>query len=327
MTKFLRYKNLNKSNKDLYYKSGNVLTIGFFDGVHIGHQKILGTGKKISLEKNIPFVILTFQPHPNKVFSPAKEFPLLTSLEDRLKLINNFDVDLVIVMPFTKDFSVITKGEFLDKIIKKKINPKLLVIGEDFRFGYKAKGNVDFLKRYFEEQNIKVNVIQLLKINKKTVSSTLIRELIKKGEIFKANNLLQRNYEIYGSIIKGRGMGKVIGFPTINIKMVEELVLPGNGVYLGEIKSNILRKYCLINIGKRPTFNGKKKTIEFYILNTEKEKVIRLIKSEILRLCFIDKLRNEIKFESVEKLVKQIKEDIKKAKGILIKYRKFKNPS
>jgi len=327
MTEFLMYKNLNKYNKNLYYKSGNVLTIGFFDGVHIGHQKVLSYGKKISLEKNIPFIILTFQPHPNKVFFPARKLSLLTSLEDRLKLINNFDADLVIVMPFTKDFSMMTKEKFLDEIIKKKINPKLLVIGEDFRFGYKAKGNVDFLKRHFKEQNIEVNVIQLLKINKETVSSTLIRELIKKGEILKANNLLQRNYEIYGTIIKGKGMGKVIGFPTINIKMVEDLVLPGNGVYLGEIKSSSLRKYCLINIGKRPTFDGKKKTIEFYVLNTEKEKVIRLIKSEILRLYFIDKLRNEIKFESVEKLVKQIKEDIKKAKGILKEYKKFKNPS
>lgn len=327
MIKIVKLKNLKEHKENLNYKKGNVLTIGFFDGVHIGHQKILGIGKKISLEKDIPFVILTFHPHPNKVFFPAKELSLLTSLEDRLKLINCFDVDLVIVIPFTKDFSMITKEKFLDEIIKRKINPKFLVIGEDFRFGYKAKGNVDFLKRYFEEQNVKVNVIPLLKVNDKTVSSTLIRELIKKGEISKANNLLQRTYEIYGSVIKGKGMGKVIGFPTINIKMLEELVLPGDGVYLGEIKSNSLRRYCLINIGKRPTFDGKKRTIEFYILDTKEEKVKELMKSEILRLYFIDKLRNEIKFESVKKLVNQIKKDIKKAKGILKEYKKFENLS
>jgi len=327
MIKIAKLKNLNKHKENSNYKKGNVLTIGFFDGVHIGHQKILGIGKKISLENDIPFVILTFHPHPNKVFFPAKEFSLLTSLEDRLKLINSFDVDLVIVITFTKDFSMINKEKFLDEIIKRKINPKFLVVGEDFRFGYKAKGNVDFLKRYFEEQNVKVNIIPLLKVNDKTVSSTLIRELIMKGEIFKANNLLQRTYEIHGSVIKGKGMGKVIGFPTINIKMLEELVLPGNGVYLGEIKSNSLRRYCLINIGKRPTFDEKKRTIEFYILDTKEEKVKGLMKSEILRLCFIDKLRNEIKFESVEKLVNQIKKDIKKAKGILKEYKKFENLS
>ncbi|GAH16699.1 unnamed protein product [marine sediment metagenome] len=122
MIKIVKLKNLKEHKENLNYKKGNVLTIGFFDGVHIGHQKILGIGKKISLEKDIPFVILTFHPHPNKVFFPAKELSLLTSLEDRLKLINCFDVDLVIVIPFTKDFSMITKEKFLDEIIKRKIN-------------------------------------------------------------------------------------------------------------------------------------------------------------------------------------------------------------
>jgi len=317
MTKIFKLENLSKNNKNLYYKNGNVLTIGFFDGVHIGHKKILSIGKKISLETKIPFIVLTFHPHPNEIIFKNKKFPLLTSLEDRLKSIMNFNVDVIIVIPFTKEFSMMAKDEFLNEIVIKKINPKTIVIGEDFKFGYKAKGNINFLIKYLEDKKIVLKIVPLVKIDKDIISSTLIRELIKKGKVSKANNLLGRNYGIFGSIIKGEGMGRIIGFPTINMKTSKELLLPGDGVYLGKIKSDGFRKYCLINIGIRPTFNGKKRTVEFHILDTEKEKVKGLMKSKILRLYFINKLRNEIKFESVEKLVNQIKKDIKEVRKIL----------
>lgn len=317
MTKIIKYKTVKNFKENLNYKDGNILTIGFFDGVHIGHQKVLKNGKKLSLEKNIPFIVLTFHPHPNEIIFPDRKFTLLTSLENRIKLIMDFGVDVIIVIPFTKEFSLLTKEGFLEEIVKNRINPKDLVIGEDFRFGYKADGNIEFLLEYFKNQDISVNVIPLLKIDKSIISSTLIRKLIINGEISYANKLLGRNFKVYGSVIKGRGVGSSIGFPTLNIKKLKEILLPGDGIYLGQVKFDNSKKYCLINIGKRPTFDGKRRTVETYILDTEEDEIKKLRELGLLKLYFIKKLRDEIKFESVEKLVEQIKRDIKKAREII----------
>lgn len=317
MTKIIEYKSIKNFKENSNYKDGNVLTIGFFDGVHIGHQKILKKGKKLSLKKNIPFVVLTFHPHPDEIIFPDRKLLLLTSLEDRIKLIMDFGVDLIIVIPFTKEFSLLNKERFLEEIVKNRINPKYLVIGEDFRFGHKADGNVEFLLKYFKNQDISVNVIPLLKIDKSIISSTLIRKLIMNGKISYANKLLGRNFKIYGSIIKGRGVGSSIGFPTLNIKTLKEILLPGDGVYLGRVKFYNSKKYCLINIGKKPTFDGKRRTVETYILNIEGDEIKKLRELGPLTLYFIKKLRDEIKFESVEKLIRQIKRDIKKAREII----------
>jgi riboflavin kinase/FMN adenylyltransferase len=317
VTKIIEYKSIKNFKENSNYKDGNVLTIGFFDGVHIGHQKILKNGKKLSLKKNIPFVVLTFHPHPDEIIFPDRKLLLLTSLEDRIKLIMDFGVDLIIVIPFTKEFSLLNKERFLEEIVKNRINPKYLVIGEDFRFGHKADGNVEFLLKYFKNQDISVNVIPLLKIDKSIISSTLIRKLIMNGKISYANKLLGRNFKIYGSIIKGRGVGSSIGFPTLNIKTLKEILLPGDGVYLGRVKFYNSKKYCLINIGKKPTFDGKRRTVETYILNIEGDEIKKLRELGPLTLYFIKKLRDEIKFESVEKLIRQIKRDIKKAREII----------
>jgi riboflavin kinase/FMN adenylyltransferase len=317
VTKIIEYKSIKNFKENSNYKDGNVLTIGFFDGVHIGHQKILKKGKKLSLKKNIPFVVLTFHPHPDEIIFPDRKLLLLTSLEDRIKLIMDFGVDLIIVIPFTKEFSLLNKERFLEEIVKNRINPKYLVIGEDFRFGHKADGNVEFLLKYFKNQDISVNVIPLLKIDKSIISSTLIRKLIMNGKISYANKLLGRNFKIYGSIIKGRGVGSSIGFPTLNIKTLKEILLPGDGVYLGLVKFYNSKKYCLINIGKKPTFDGKRRTVETYILNIEGDEIKKLRELGPLTLYFIKKLRDEIKFESVEKLIRQIKRDIKKAREII----------
>ncbi|MAJ44119.1 MAG: hypothetical protein CMF96_05145 [Candidatus Marinimicrobia bacterium] len=305
------YNSLKKKSK----LQNVVMTIGTFDGVHLGHLKLFEILIKKAKTINSESVVITFDPHPQHVIgkgiNPKK---LLTGIDKKIKLIKKLGVDHIIVIPFDINFSRLTADEFLREIIVKYFKPCSIVIGHDHHFGYKKEGNIKFLNSKKKQYHFEVTEVKADFYKNKIISSTWIRELIESRNIKKINLLLGRKYSIEGTVTKGDGRGRLIGFPTANLK-VQNLMLqiPENGVYL--VQSWIKRKkfFGMCNIGSRPTFDSQKnKVIEVHIFNS---KPMNLYDKE-LKIEFIQFLRDEQKFESKEDLIDQIKID----KSICHKY-------
>jgi len=272
--------------------------MGVFDGVHRGHRVILkeavGEAKRIKGTS----IALTFWPHPQKEGS-------LYSLEHRLRLIAALGIDVCIVINFNRQFAGISAENFIRDILIGKIRAEYVYVGKNFRFGKGAKGDYRTLKNLSKAYGFKLKLFKVIKINHRPISSTLIRSLIRKGKLIKAGHLLMRPVNILGTVIRGRALGRRIGFPTANIDPHHE-VIPPTGVYaVRAIYAK--RKYRgICNIGTRPTLSGKKKiSIEVYIYNFKKN-----IYGKDLEVQFIKKIREERKFPCLASLVRQIKKDI-----------------
>ena len=289
-----------------------VLALGNFDGLHMGHRKILKT-TQIKAEKiNARSGVLIFDPHPLKILNPLQEIPLLTTLHFRAELINELGLDIFLVASFNKKLAKIFPEEFVKEYLVDKFRVKGVVVGYDYSFGYGGLGKVEHLKNYGKEYGFEVKVVEPYKIRGRKVSSSLIRRLITSGEVEEASLYLGYHFTLEGGVVPGEGLGKIIGFPTANLQVPENLVIPGNGVYLTLTSWGGKELYSLTNIGLKPTFKGKKRTIETHILDFNDN----LYKHE-LRIKFLQKIRNEVPFANMEELKKQISQDIKIARDII----------
>lgn len=288
----------NSSNK-------TIVTIGTFDGVHIGHQKILQKITQVAQEENCESVVLTFFPHPRMVLQQDNSIRLLNTLTEKAGLFEKIGIDHLIIHPFNEEFSQLSAEDFVKQILVDQLNVKKIVIGYDHRFGKNRSADLNDLVEFGKKYNFEVEQISAEEINDNAVSSTKIRNSLLDGDIEIANSYLGYNYNFTGTVVKGKQLGRTIGFPTANISIEEEYkLLPKNGVYIvrTEIEGN--RYFGMMNIGTRPTVDGNTQSVEVYILNFNSEIYNSIITVEILQF-----IRNEQKFGSLDDLKGQIEKD------------------
>ena len=300
--KIYRNANLNKRHHN------GVIAIGNFDGLHLGHQKVINEAKKKAKKNNLPFGIMTFEPVPVMFFNSNIKNHRINSLKQKKLQLKKFKLDFLIIIRFNKKFSTLTAKQFIMKIINNKTKCKFLYVSKNFKFGHKRKGTVQMLKKYEKLYDFKSIITKPYKKNKKIISSTLIRKKIVSGKIKEANKLLNREWRVEGKVIKGQKRGRKIGFPTCNLKL-DDYIIPRLGVYAVKINGLKFSKKGIANIGFRPTFNGKNLLLETNIFGINKN----LYNKEI-SVSFRRFIRREKKFKDLEHLKKQIKIDIKKAK-------------
>jgi len=293
--------------------SKSILTIGTFDGVHLGHQKIITSLVTKAKQKSLQANILTFFPHPRMVLQKESNLKLIDTLEEKQNLLSELGIDNLIIQPFSKEFSKLTAIEFTRDVLVNELGMSALMIGYDHRFGKNREASVEDLIRYGESYNFEVTVIPAQDISSITVSSTKIRDAIKISNFKKVNQFLGRPYELNGKVIKGNGVGRTIKYPTANIEIKEIYkLIPPKGVYLVKIYLGENEFSGMMNIGNRPTINGLNQTIEVHIFDFDKD-----IYGKNLKVCFLKKIRKEKKFDSLPSLKSQLKKDEENCKRIL----------
>jgi len=291
----------------------SVVTIGTFDGVHIGHQTILKQIVSEAKENNGKSILITFWPHPRFVLNKNADLKLLSTFEEKSAIIKELGVDYIVKLEFTAEFSKLSAHDFVESILIDAIGTKNLFIGYDHHFGNNREGNISFLKENASEFGFEVNEISRQDIDDIGVSSTKIRNAIGDGQIHLANSLLGRNYSLSGEVIHGEKKGREIGFPTANILVPETYkLLPADGAYA--IKATVRgEKYNgMLNIGFKPTLKGTKRTIEAHLFNFDEQ-----IYEEMVKIEFIKLLRRETKFNSLDELKNQLNIDRQEAMNLL----------
>ena len=304
-----------RNPKLLNLKKKYFITVGTFDGVHLGHQKIITHLVKKAKQKNCGTLLLTFDPHPRKVVQPSNAPMLLQTIEERSEILSKLGLEIIFVQPFTKAFSKLNAEEYVKDILVNQLNVEHLLVGYNHRFGKNRNANIFDLKKLGKKYKFSVGEIQAHIVNKITVSSTKIRHAINNGNIKYANSLLGHTYKLKGIVMKGRQNGKKIGFPTANVKINErEKILPKNGVYAVKVNYNKMTNLAMMNIGTNPTFSGNYISNEVHLINWDGN----LYKKEI-EIFFIERIRDEKKFNSIQDLSIQLQND----KNYVLK--KFKN--
>ena len=298
------YQNLKINKKH----QNSVVAIGNFDGVHLGHQKVINHAQKKAKKNKLPFGIITFEPMPVMFFNKKIKNHRINSLTQKKNLLRKLRLDFLIIVNFNKKFSKLLPKEFIEKIVFKKAKCKFVYVSNNFKFGYKRQGNTKTLKKYSNIYNYKTVITNPFKQINKVISSTIIRKKISQGKIYEINKLLNRNWRIQGKVIKGDKRGRKIGFPTCNVKILD-YVIPKLGVYAVKVKTTKFVKKGIANIGYRPTFNGQNLLLEVNIFGINKN----LYNKEI-KVNFIKFIRPEKKFKNLEQLKKQIKVDINRVK-------------
>ena len=295
----------NSINIPKNYKA-SALAIGNFDGIHKGHQKVFGETRKFAKRKKIKFGVLTFTPLPIMFFYKKIKNFRLTSEDQKIKLFKKHQVDFVINIKFNKNFSKISAEDFIKKIIYKKMNPQLLSVSNNFRFGRKRKGDVNLLKKFSNKYAYRLLNITPLKYSGKMVSSTRIRKCLKNGDINLANKLLSRTWFIDGQVKKGKKIGRKLGYRTCNVK-IKNYILPKMGIYAVKISVGDKKKIYggVAYLGSRPTFGGKEIFLETNIFGIKKS----LYKKK-LRVYFLKFLRGDRKFKNPTQLIRQMNKDV-----------------
>jgi riboflavin kinase / FMN adenylyltransferase len=289
-----------------------VLTIGNFDGVHLGHQKIILEVLKRSEEIKGTSMAVTFEPHPMKVLAPEREIRILTTLEEKAKLIEEMGVNVLLCINFNKEFANLLPDDFIEDVLVKKINAKEIIVGTNYAFGKNKKGTVELLKRRGKKYGFRVKAVSNVRVYGNIVSSSSIRSLLLKGAVYDTSTFLGRAYSIEGSVIKGKGRGKnLLNIPTANITTPVEIA-PKEGVYAVRVGFNNSIYEGVANIGKNPTFGNTDVSYEVHLLNFSGD-----LLGEDIRIFFIDRLRGEQLFPDILSLEKQIRNDIERAREIL----------
>tara|TARA_Y100000389_G_scaffold126249_1_gene123623 strand:+ start:1117 stop:2043 length:927 start_codon:yes stop_codon:yes gene_type:complete len=289
---------------------GSIILIGNFDGLHLGHQKLFNLAKKYKKKYSLKVGVLTFEPMPKMYFNSNIKNFRISNQQQKINKLNKLKVDFVIIKKFGKKFSKIKSIDFIKKILAKKVKAKFIFVSNNFKFGNKREGNVKQLINHENICNYKIINPRPLKIKKRIVSSSLIRNYLQKGKLIEANKLLGRKWSIEGKVQKGRQLGKKIGFPTANID-IKDYILAYPGVYGVRVKSVKSSKYIkgIANLGYRPTFNGKKILLEVHLFNFSGN-----LYNKYLTVEFLKFIRKEKKFKNIVQLRKQIKIDLLVAK-------------
>ena len=288
----------------------SLISVGNFDGVHRAHAHVLGEIVRRARNTDGKAVAVTFEPHPARILRPDSRLKLLTPLAEKLRLLESTGIDAVLVLPFGRDLSLMTPRQFAERILKKKLHAREVHEGYNFRFGHKAAGDVNLLTQLGAEMGFEVTVYPEEKLRGEPVSSSHIRKLVGEGRVSRARHLLSRPFCVLAAPGRGRGLGSKYTVPTINLARYEELV-PGDGVYITCTRVGTERFDSVTNVGNRPTFGADSFAIETHLLNFYP---IELTAESEVEICFLDRLRDEIKFPSVEALREQIARDVKKAR-------------
>tara|TARA_B110000438_G_scaffold33857_1_gene33495 strand:- start:6522 stop:7454 length:933 start_codon:yes stop_codon:yes gene_type:complete len=283
-----------------------VATIGYFDGIHFGHKKILTSIVKNAKSNKGLSMVITFWPHPRIVLGKNKKIELLSTMKEKENILKSIGIDLLYVIKFTKEFAKITAKDFTINFLSKKLKIDKLVIGYNHNFGNNREGNYNYLKNNKNLYQFKIQEISKQQINKEIeISSSLIRENLIEGNIKKASKMLGYNYFLKGKVIKGDGIGSKINYPTANINIENsKKLIPGDGVYAIIIEIKKIKYLGMLNVGYRPTVNGKDKRFEVHIFDFNSNIYNKKIKIE-----FIEKIRNEKKFKNLAELKNQLKKD------------------
>lgn len=298
--------------------SESVVTIGVFDGVHRGHQRIVARAAELGRERGLPVVAVTFDPHPDEVIRPGSHPPFLSSARRRAELLAGLGVDAVCVIPFTLEFSRLDPEEFVRQVLVDGLHAAAVVVGEDFRCGYKAVGDVPLLTKLGEKYDFTTEGLPLLVVDGMTVSSTSIRQLLTDGDVTEAARLLGRPHRVEGVVVRGHQRGRQLGFPTANLESPPHTAVPADGIYAGwlatldEAGAETSRWPAAISIGTNPTFDGHVRTVEAYALDRTDLDLYGLHAA----IDFAVRLRGTLRFDSVDALVEQMREDVNQAREI-----------
>jgi len=282
-----------------------VVTIGTFDGVHLGHQKIIKRLINSGKENNLKSVILTFFPHPRMVLQKEAKIKLINTIDERTHIIDNLGLDFLLIKKFTNEFSRLSAENFVKQILVDKLRAKKVIIGYDHRFGRNRNADIEDLKTFGALYHFEVEEISAQDIDDVAVSSTKIRKALNEGNIETANRYLGYDFMLTGKVIKGKGLGKQLGFPTANIQIKEDYkLIPKQGAYVVSALIHDQRVYGMLNIGMNPTVNGEKESIEVHFFNFNQD-----LYNKNIQINLLHRLRDEIKFNSVEALKKQLSKD------------------
>lgn len=286
-------------------QKSTIVTIGTFDGVHIGHLQILNLVVEEAKKNDCESLVLTFFPHPKQVLDASETIKQLSTIDEKVSLLEKAGIDHVVIHPFDNAFSLLTAEEFVATVLVKQFNLKKIVIGHDHRFGKNRSAGIDDLLVFGQQYDFEVIQIEAATLNEIAVSSTKIRTALQEGAIELANSYLNYYYSITGTVVKGNQLGRTIGFPTANIQLDQDYkMLPKNGVYIVTTMLNGFVLYGMMNIGTRPTINGINQTIEVHFLDFNQD-----IYTKTLTLSILKKIREEQKFPSFEALKQQLSED------------------
>jgi len=289
-----------------------VLTIGNFDGVHLGHQKIISEVLRMAEEMNGTSMAMTFEPHPVKVLAPEKELKMLTTFKEKARVLDAIGIDVMLCINFTREFADLSPDAFIEDVLVKKIAAKEVVIGQNYAFGKNKKGTTEFLRRKGRELGFKVKVVRSMKLDGDVVSSSRIRRILQKGKVHELPTFLGRAYSIEGEVIRGTGRGsKILNVPTANIR-TPDVIVPREGVYAVRVMVKDSFFDGVVNIGRRPTFGGSDVSYEAHLFNFSGD-----ILGETIRIYFIEWIRGERTFPDALSLETQIRNDIQRAKEIL----------
>lgn len=301
--------------EDVERVPNSVITVGTFDGVHAGHRAIIDTVVEKAEQRNARSVLVTFDPHPRNIINPGDAgIKLLTTLQERCEILEELGIDTMVVIPFDRDFSLLSSEEFIRDIIYDKIGVSEFVIGYDHQFGRNREGTIETIEQIGKELGFDSYVVSKREVGEKTVSSTAIRNAISEdGNVEEAAKFLQRPYRLNGTVIHGDKRGKAIGFPTANIKPEHSnKIIPKNGVYAVKVRINGDWYDGMMNIGIRPTFDGDVQTLEVHLFEFDKD-----IYGKEVQVRFFSRIRDEKKFDGKEELIEQLEQDEKRSKELL----------
>jgi riboflavin kinase / FMN adenylyltransferase len=289
----------------------SVVTIGVFDGVHRGHQRIIARAAELARDPHLPAVVITFDPHPDEIVRPGTRPPLLCSPKRRAELLATLGVDAVMVLPFTLELSRMGPDEFVQSVLVDRLRAARVVVGEDFRFGHKARGDVTRLRELGDKYDFDAEGVPLV-ANGEPISSTMIRRRLAEGAVESAARLLGRPHRVEGVVVRGARRGRDLGFPTANLETLPHTAIPGDGVYAGYLYAPGERWPAAISIGTNPTFGGEVRVVEAYALDRDDLDLY----GEHVGVDFVARLRDTLKFDSIEALVEQMHRDVDRAREL-----------
>lgn len=291
-----------------------VVTIGSFDGVHMGHKKIFSRVSEIAREKDGEAIVITFTTHPRKILTPHTPPRILTTAREKIRVIENCGMDHIVMLPFTRELAKLSAQDFLHNIVFYNFGKSHIVIGYDHAFGHNREGNFEFLTQASQREGFEVTRVDPMDMGSKPVSSSWIRTEIEDGNVEEAARLLGREYSVSGMVVEGVGRGRTIGFPTANIVPDDEdKVIPRDGVYavMVDMEDGDTHE-GMLNIGTNPTFSNLERSIEVHILGFNQD-----IYKQVISIRFVKRIRDEIKFSSVDNLMTQLKKDRENSLKIL----------
>jgi riboflavin kinase/FMN adenylyltransferase len=295
-----------------------VATIGVFDGVHRGHQRIIGRAAEIGRERGLPVVVITFDPHPDEVVRPGSHPPFLTTSRRRAELLAGLGADALCVLPFDLEFSKLSPEEFVRAVMSEHLHAAAVVVGENFRFGHKAAGDVPLLAKLGEKYDFTAEGVPLLVADGVTISSTYIRERLAAGDVAAAGVALGRPHRVEGVVVRGHQRGRALGFPTANLESPPHTAIPADGVYAGWLLTLDLdgteteRWPAAISVGTNPTFGAGDRTVEAYALDRDDLDLY----GTHAAIDFTARLRGTVRFDSVADLIAQMRDDVSKARAL-----------